>query len=99
MYLIGTKHVYVQAFVIHIITNFLHVFYDKNNYRNPLLKSYCPKNKGVGTTTMFLPKDETGVRHKNYFLRPKFESEKGFGVWLWDIGVTLEQRKNYLSQI
>lgn len=48
---------------------------------------------------MFLPKDETGVRYKNYFLRPKFESEKGFGVWLWDIGVTLEQRKNYLSQI
>lgn len=42
---------------------------------------------------MFLPKDETGVRYKNYFLRPKFESEKGFGVWLWDIGVTLEQRK------
>lgn len=49
---------------------------------------------------MFLPKDETGVRYKNYFLRPKFESEKGFGVWwLWDIGVTLEQRKNYLLQI
>lgn len=39
---------------------------------------------------MFLLKDEIGVWYKNYFLRFKFEFEKGFGVWFWDIGVILE---------
>lgn len=54
---------------------------------------------GVVTTTISLARDETDAKCNNFFLRPTFEFERWFGVWLWDIGVTLEQRKNYLSQI